>query len=48
MVIPRVNISLFIEDRGRNKATKKNYFYRVVTATFYSVEERRKSKRSEI
>ena len=48
MVIPRVNISLFIEDRGKNKAAKKNYFFRVVTKTFYCVEEKRKNKRSEI
>ena len=40
MVIPRLNISLFIEDRGKNKAAKKNYFFRVVRETFHCVEER--------
>ena len=48
MVILRVNISPFIEDRGKNKAAKKNYFYRVVRETFHCVEEKRKNKRSEI
>ena len=27
MVIPRVNISLFVEDRGKNKAAKKTIFF---------------------
>ena len=36
--------SPFIEDRGKNKAAKKNYSYRVVRETFHCVEEKRKKE----